>query len=133
MARLIFAEIFHLRYFGFILLLAFVAQTFSKSFIVAGYYVNTAAYAKNCENKAKPKMNCNGKCQVMKKLQQEDNKDKQNPDRKTDNKEEVLSSRSFFTTLHCSIPAVQTLYPLLDLSKVAHMPRTIFHPPANIA
>ena len=57
----IFGEIYYLKYTGFILLLAFVAQTFSKTFIVAGYYANTAAYAKNCENKAKTKMNCNGK------------------------------------------------------------------------
>lgn len=77
-------------------------------------------------------MNCNGKCQVMKKLQQEENKDKQNPDRKTDNKEEVLSSKSFFTTLHCSILPLQTLYPLLDENKAAQMPRTVFHPPGNI-
>ena len=129
----IFGEIYYLKYTGFILLLAFVAQTFSKTFIVAGYYANTAAYAKNCENKAKPKMNCNGKCQVMKKLQQEEKQDKQNPDRKTDNKEEVLSSKTFFTTLHCSIPAIKTLYPLLDGSKAAEMPRSIFHPPGNRA
>ncbi len=53
--ELIFSEIYYLKYTGVILLLAFVAQTFSKTFIVAGYYANTAAYAKNCENKAKPK------------------------------------------------------------------------------
>lgn len=129
----IFAKIYCLKYLIIILLLAFTAQTFSKIFIVAGYYANTAAYAKNCENKAKPKMNCNGKCQVMKKLQQEEKQDKQNPDRKTDHKEEVLFSRSFFTTLHCSIRPLQTLYPLLDGKKLAEMPRSIFHPPGNRA
>ena len=129
----IFGEIYYLKYTGIILLLAFVAQTFSKTFIVAGYYANKAAYAKNCENKARPKMNCNGKCQVMKKLQQEEKQDKQNPDRKTDHKEEILSSKSFFTTLHCSILSIQTLYPVLDESEAAEMPRTIFHPPGNLS
>ena len=31
------------------------------------YYTNTAAFAKNCVNKAKPKLHYNGKCQMMKK------------------------------------------------------------------
>lgn len=78
-------------------------------------------------------MNCNGKCQVMKKLQQEEKQDKQNPGRKTDHKEEVLSSKSFFTILHCSIPAIQTLYPVMDATKATQMPRSIFHPPGNRA
>ncbi|MES2848248.1 MAG: hypothetical protein V4685_04295 [Bacteroidota bacterium] len=111
------------------LLLAFVAQTFSKTFIVAGYYANTAAYAKNCENKAKPKMNCNGKCQVMKKLKQEESKDKQNPERKADNKDEVLSSKSFFTTLSFNIQPLKTIYPSITANKAVSMPRTLFHPP----
>jgi len=42
----------------------FFAQTFSNAVIVAGYYVNTGAYAKNCENKDKPWMHCNGKYQM---------------------------------------------------------------------
>jgi len=51
-----------------ILLLAFVSQTFAGPFIMLDYFVNTAAYAKNCINKARPKMHCNGKCQAMKKI-----------------------------------------------------------------
>ena len=50
------------------LLLAFVAQTFKGPFILVDYYANTAAFAKNCINKAIAKMHCNGKCQLMKQL-----------------------------------------------------------------
>ena len=75
---------------AFLFLIAFLAQTYSKGFIIAAYYSNNASYAKNCINKATPKLHCNGKCQMMKKLKQEENKDKQNPDRKSDNKNEVL-------------------------------------------
>jgi hypothetical protein len=67
---------------AFIFIAAFLAQTFSRSFIIADYYADTAKYARNCVNKAKPKMNCNGKCQMMKKLQEEEKKDQENPDRK---------------------------------------------------
>ena len=73
-----------------ILLVAFVLQTFNGAFVLVSYYTNTATYAKNCVNKAKPKMHCNGKCQMMKKMQEEENKDKQYPQRKNDNKNEVL-------------------------------------------
>ncbi len=34
-------------------------------------------------------LHCNGHCQLMKKLKQEENKDKQNPERRNDNKDEV--------------------------------------------
>jgi len=110
-----------------------VAQTFSKTFITAGYYANTAAYAKNCENKAKPQMRCNGKCQLMKKLKQEENKDKQNPDRKTDNKEEILSSRSFFAHIEERMLPVENVYPLLNDNTTATTPRSIFHPPGTMS
>lgn len=74
-------------------------------------------------------MHCNGKCQLMKKLKQEENKDKQNPDRRPDNKDEVLSSRSFFTTLTFTEVTFQTVYPTVTVNKAVDMPRAFFHPP----
>ncbi len=74
-------------------------------------------------------MHCNGKCQLMKKLKQEENKDKQNPDRRSDNKDEVLSSKSFFTTLPFTEFVFQTVYPTITATKTVKMPRAFFHPP----
>jgi hypothetical protein len=55
----------------FILLL--LTQTFSKWLIVAGYTINKDYIAKNlCENRDKPKLHCNGKCQLMKKMAAEE-------------------------------------------------------------
>ena len=111
------------------ILLAFVIQTFSGQFIELNYYLNTAAFAKNCENKAKPKMHCNGKCQMMKKLQQEEKKDQQNPERKSENKSEVLSSKSFFCSLeHFSI-LIQNSYSTTDAATIVDRAFSIFHPP----
>ena len=73
-----------------ILFTAFAVQTFNKALIVFNYYSNTASFAKSCVNKAKPMMHCNGRCQMMKKLKQEENKEKQNPERRNDNKDEIL-------------------------------------------
>ncbi|MGG9964774.1 hypothetical protein [Ferruginibacter sp. SUN106] len=112
------------------LIIAFTAQTFSGGFVMLNYYSNTAAFAKNCENKARPKMHCNGKCQMMKKLQQEEKQDQQNPERKSDNKIEVLSSKSFFysTTTIFSVIAFKAVpvekdYPIKDIAY------SFFHPP----
>ncbi|MEY2916790.1 MAG: hypothetical protein RIS73_504 [Bacteroidota bacterium] len=107
-----------------LLLLAFAIQTFSGGFVVLNYYTNTAAFAKNCVNKAKPKMHCNGKCQMMKKLkEEEEKKDQQLPERKVENKIEVLSSKSFFysaatafSVIASKATTVEKDYPLTDIS-----------------
>jgi hypothetical protein len=80
-----------------LLILAVSIQHFYKAIMIAGYYTAPSVYAVNCENKARPEMKCNGKCQLMKKLKREENKDQQFPERRADNKPEtVLSSRSYF-------------------------------------
>lgn len=60
-----------LRSIAFILILSVAFQPVAKLLAVAWYQVNKTYIAKNlCENRNKPKMHCNGKCQLRKKLQQ---------------------------------------------------------------
>jgi hypothetical protein len=123
------------RTISFLLLIAFAASTFSKVFVLADYYTNTATYAQNCINKAKPKLQCNGKCQMMKRLQQEDNKDQQNPDRKMENKGGVdISSKSFFSA-YLSNPylTISTGYSIHQSGSPIEYSTTIFHPPGSSA
>jgi hypothetical protein len=94
------------------------------------YYLNTAAYAKNCINKARPKMHCNGKCQAMKKIQEEEKKEQQDAQRKAEGKmQQVLSSKSFFLQIEpLSIIIIKAAnsekaYPTRDMSYA------FFHPP----
>ena len=108
------------------------AQTFSKNFIVLDYYANTRAYEKDCINKDKPWMHCNGQCQMMKKMRQEENKDQQNPERKADNKNEtVLSCQSYF--LQFTSPSFILLSKTTPCAKNDNIPAgnvcDIFHPP----
>ena len=115
------------------LLIAFAAQIFNGAVIVLDYYANTAAFAKNCENKARPTMRCNGKCQMMKKLKEEEKKEQQAPERKGSYKNEVVSSKSFFTTpaffasgRNCQVSDYySTSFP-------QGTPSDIFHPPGLI-
>ena len=125
----IFAAMFR-QLISVMFILAFVVQTFHKPFIVLDYYANTAAFAKNCVNKAKPKMHCNGKCQMMKKLQEEEKKEQKDQERKESNKTDVLSSRSFFYSF-ASVFNKQNInnYSITGGGKPIEMPRSFFHPP----
>ncbi len=84
------------RVLAVLLLFGFGLQTFANNLLILDYQLNKARYIRNCVNKARPKMHCNGNCQLMKKIRQEQKKDQQNPERKLENKSEVLSSRSSF-------------------------------------
>lgn len=112
-----------------LILLAFLAQTFRGPFVLLDYMANTAAYAKNCINKAKPKLHCNGKCQMMKKMQEEEKKEQQNNEQKTANKMQVLSSRSFFSSL--IIPLITSGKPTAfdPISIPVDRSLAVFHPP----
>lgn len=109
--------------------LAFVNQTFSAPFIMLDYYANTAAYAKNCVNKAKPKMHCNGKCQMMKKMAEEEKKEKENSDRKADYKAPLLSSKSFFYNITEHVVIYNIITTHFVSSALQHRSFDFFHPP----
>jgi hypothetical protein len=115
-----------------VFLLAFFAGSFSKSLIVADYFVNTSSYAKDCINKARPKMHCNGKCQMMMKLKAEEKKESENTEKKINLQNEVISSKSFFTS-PISFKE-QVLYsptaPVFNDNNTVSMPRAFFHPPS---
>jgi len=116
-----------------LLLVAFMTQTFQSSFIVFSYYTNTMAFSKNCENKSRPTLNCNGKCQLQKKIKEEEKKDQQNPERKQENKQEVISSKSHFPSLapySTSYITPQNSCPVS--TKLASHSGTIFHPPSKV-
>jgi hypothetical protein len=120
----------HIKIVAFFLLITFFAQTFSKGLIVANYYTNTQAYVKNCINKARPQMHCNGKCQMMKKLKQEENKDSQNPDRKNEVKIDLL----FFAQIKQQIAYQSILFkkrfPLVQFKLTQDISAEFFHPPS---
>ena len=114
-----------------IIMLFLLAQTFSRMFIIADYYANTAPYAKDCINKARPKMHCNGKCQMMKKILQQEKKDLENTERRENLKNEVISSKSFFVSLTHPIPIIIENNPTAKYikNKPTEPLSDIFHPP----
>lgn len=111
---------------------AFLAQTFSKSFVIVDYYSNMNKYLEKCENKAKIKMNCKGKCQMIKQIEQEEKKDKGNPDRKSENKIETLDFFKPFFALETNynLKLRKKIYPNFQASKETDRSFEVFHPPS---
>lgn len=115
-----------------LLLCTLSVNLFNRTVIVLDYYVNTASFAKACENKARPGMHCNGKCQMMKKLGEEEKKERENPERKSGNKNEItLSSQSFFASIKQPAILLQALLRLPQRPAGHSTDRSsdIFHPP----
>jgi hypothetical protein len=125
-----FAEMFR-KITATLLLMAFVAQTFSAPFIRLDYFFNQTDYARNCVNKATPMLHCNGHCQMMKKIREEEKKEQETQERKMGSKVEVLSSRSFYTSVSEQFSTIIShhYFTINDAAAVG-MPRTVFHPPA---
>ncbi len=111
-----------------ILLVAISLQILNRAVIYIDYYANTAAYAKNCVNKALPMMHCNGKCQMMKKLKEQEKKDGQLPDKRSVN-DEVISSKSFFASISYFSVTAKPAYNSFAGACITNMPRSFFHPP----
>lgn len=114
-----------------LLLIAFALQTFNKVFVVTSYFTNTKAFAKNCINKNKPNLHCNGKCQLKKKLQEENKKDDQNCNRCSFKDEVFISINSFVLTDFFVISNVKKY---IDCSNHQIMDYScdFFHPPSAL-
>lgn len=115
--------------FAITLLFAFVLHSFQHVLTIADYYVDKAAYVKNCVNKYRPKLNCNGQCQLMKKIAKQE-KENQEPSLKLSMKQEVISSRCFYPTLPVVLESVSLQHQSFYLMNLTHQPRSFFHPPA---
>lgn len=62
---------------AFVVIAVFLLQVITKFAIVVNYALNKEYIAKTlCENKAKPKMHCNGKCHLKKQLEKQEKKEK---------------------------------------------------------
>lgn len=115
-----------------IFFLPFVVSMFSGQLISLDYAVNTAAYAKNCENKTRPYLHCNGKCQLMKKIKEQKKKEQENTNNKPKCKTIVLSSKSFFCTLSDLLVNHFAYSYLKNNNSTTDRSRAIFHPPQQI-
>jgi hypothetical protein len=112
------------------LLIAFMAQTFDKAVIYIDFNINRDYIAKVlCINKEKPQSTCKGTCQLKKKIEEETKKDQSNPDRKSENKIEIVSPINLSTASAVSLLFVCTIYKSGNIGEPIDIPADFFHPP----
>jgi hypothetical protein len=109
-------------------------QAFHQLVIVAQYYANKDYIARNlCENRDKPKMHCDGKCCLKKKLAKE-GKD-QAPSPRNQRSDEAINL--FYSDTRLNIAAVfpyrspVKYFSYNDLA-ISRFHRSIFHPPGRL-
>lgn len=116
---------------AFCMLVVFTAFTFNKAVIVLDYFINTKAFALHCENKARPWLHCNGKCQMIKTVQKQSEHEQQHPEQKAENKSEVFFLQPSFSFQATSIFHHISFLDMPDASLVSGISNTCFHPPAS--
>ena len=113
-----------------LLLIGMLTQTFSKFFIVANYQLNKEYIAKYlCENRDKPQMHCNGKCQMMKKLKQQEKKDQDTPQNKIANNFEYTSNQGHSIVIDPGYTIALLKYPNYEAGIRTSFLPSFFHPP----
>jgi hypothetical protein len=114
-----------------LLLLAFMASTFSKAVIVADFYANQDYIAKNlCENRGNPMLHCCGRCKLKKRLAREDNQDQNNPERRAENKEVLFVEGAALSLKAPFLLSVAVPYGAFVGHGPVDQPARIDHPPA---
>jgi len=65
------------RWLALFLIVALIGANFQRFFVYAGFEANRSYIAQVlCENKARPFLHCNGRCYLMKKMKQAEEKEK---------------------------------------------------------
>lgn len=113
-----------------LLLFAISVQTFHKVLIVFEFYRNQDYIAKNlCENRDRPMLHCDGHCLLAKKLQAAEKKEQRNPESKGENKQDVVSSRSFYPVIVSTTIESVTPHFTSNNGKPVDFAEDFFHPP----
>ncbi|HEX8356616.1 MAG TPA: hypothetical protein VF610_04360 [Segetibacter sp.] len=114
-----------------LLILIVFLQTFSRFVIEADYLLNKSYIASVlCVNKAKPKMNCNGKCYMAKQLKEEHKQDQQTPSAKKSKIEVQLFSLAESPQLNNCIKSNYIKHISNYRITLSTFHPAIFHPPA---
>ena len=114
----------------FIFLIALSYQAFQQTLVVCDYYINTNDYIAKCINKAKPKLHCDGKCQMENKLEKANDDDPQKPIK---NNHQIVEVVLFFKDLdlftYLNFEATNRNFYSTQSSKTLDLPHPIFRPP----
>ncbi|MBB5634928.1 hypothetical protein HDF26_002396 [Pedobacter cryoconitis] len=117
------------RFTAILLLMCSVSVSLSGLFVFAGFEMNEGYIAKElCVNKDKPQLHCNGKCYLMKKLKQAEEKEQKQDHQfqKIQLQEPVVYAP--FEFKQYAVNAISLRVPFTTGKPVAQL-TSIFHPP----
>jgi len=92
--------------------------------------INLENYKKTCVNKSKPKLHCNGKCQMMKKMRQSSSSDSEVPNQKQIQMNFDFSSKTFFPQLDIWETNTKQKYFVFNVYTLYSYTSDLFHPPS---
>ena len=119
------------RLIAFTLLLALLSSILSKLFVYAEFKSNQAYIAATlCENRDRPELNCEGKCYLMKKL-----KDAEDKEKKQENQAQKKASVDLFFLNETAASALVIIVPAkkkpsIQKFELPEFNREIAHPPS---
>lgn len=118
-----------------ILFLILLTQIFSQWLLIAEYNLNKEYIAKNlCINKEKPKLLCSGKCQLMKKMAEEESANSNTGSKSIKNTLEVLYDDELNSLQFNGEPTVASSASTPYILKAYTSPiLPFFHPPAFLS
>ena len=115
-----------------LLILLIATQAFSKWVLLMEYEWNKEYIAQNlCDNRNRPQLNCEGKCELAKKMvEEEKGPSSQNPNPKLKFQELIFASESLNMPINLSTGALSALFDVYLLKLYPAPVFSIFHPPA---
>jgi hypothetical protein len=114
-----------------LLLMAVMLQSFSKAVIFVDFYANRDYIAKNlCENRRTPIIHCYGRCQLNKRLLEDEKQDSSSPERKETAWGVLLYAESGQAIgLWTPAASSRSHAPALSDCRMIDQPSFCFHPP----
>jgi len=113
-----------------ILIFAFFGQSFNQYWYYLDYLVEKKEYVKRCENKALPQLHCNGKCQLMKKIREQQEKDRgPAPELKLAAKSDLISPSVAFNLAPLKTKEATRIFLARTIGAPVDRPSGLFRPP----
>lgn len=114
-----------------LLMFLLLVQTFSKGVWELNYQLNKAYVTENlCVNKSRPQLHCNGKCQLAKKLAEEENNSKASGTASSkSNTIDVFFRQDIEAPVLTLADGLQKHYAVYILKPCHSTTNAVFHPP----
>jgi hypothetical protein len=109
--------------------MAFTAISFQGTGLLFDYRFNKSAFEKNCINKNRPQLKCQGKCQLMKKMLEREQQEQDHPESKPDAQTILFIAFSDSNMVNISEKGIHSTFPPYTSPHLSDNPTDIFHPP----